>query len=185
MQEAAYASLLREQRRAIHRRLAEVLEEDASGEAPEPQVIAWHFAEGGMPDKSLEYYRKAAEHATGRFALAEMVHHLRNALRQMAHVPDLAERQRRELALQLQLGRAVIDHEGADLDFVRATFERARELCLTLNEVEMLPRVYDGLLVNYYFIRSQPKKIIQYTRDMVPFHQRIGDRQALFMQRRA
>ena len=185
VQEAAYASLLREQRRAIHRRLAEVLEEDASGEAPEPQVIAWHFAEGGMPDKSLEYYRKAAEHATGRFALAEMVHHLRNALRQMAHVPDSAERQRRELALQLQLGRAVIDHEGADSDSVRATFERARELCLTLNEVEMLPRVYDGLLVNYYFIRSQPEKIIQYTRDMVPFHQRIGDRQALFMQRRA
>ena len=68
----------------------EVLEEDASGEAPEPQVIAWHFAEGGMPDKSLEYYRKAAEHATGRFALAEMVHHLRNALRQMAHVPDFS-----------------------------------------------------------------------------------------------
>jgi class 3 adenylate cyclase len=185
VQDAAYASLLREQRRGIHRRLAEVLQEDAAGEAPEPQVIAWHFAEGGMPDKSLDYYRKAAEHASGRFALAEIVHHLRNALRQLAHIPDSAERERLELALQLQLGRALIDHEGADSDSVRTTFERARVLCLTLNEVEMLPRVYDGLLVNYYFIRAQPEKINQYAREMVPFHRQIGEREAVFMQTRA
>jgi class 3 adenylate cyclase/predicted ATPase len=185
VQDAAYASLLRDQRRTIHRQLAEVLDEDASGEATEPQVIAWHFAEGGMPDKSFEYYRKAADRATGRFALAEVVHHLRNGLRQMEHIPDSADRQRLELALQLQLGRALIDHEGADSDAVRVTFERARELCLALGELEMLPRVYDGLVPNYYFIRSQPEKIIQYSRDMIPFHQRIGERQALFMQRRA
>lgn len=185
VQDAAYASLLRDQRRTIHRRLAEVLQEDAAGEAPEPQVVAWHFAEGGVPDKSVEHYRRAAEHATGRFALAEIVHHLRNALGQLAHIPDSVERQRRELTLQLQLGRALIDHEGADSGSVRTTFERARVLCLTLSDFEMLPRVYDGLLINNYFIRSQPDKIIQYTREMAPFHQKIGDRQAMFMQRRA
>ena len=38
--------------------------------------------------------------------------------------------------LQLALGRVLIDHEGADSEAVRATFERARELCLALDEVE-------------------------------------------------
>ena len=185
VQDAAYASLLRDQRRAIHLRLAEEMEGDTAGEAAEPQLIAWHFAEAGVPDRSIHHYQEAAERATGRFALAEMVNHLRNGLRQIAHVPDSIDRHRRELALQLELGRALIDHEGGDSEAVRATFERARELCLALDEVEMLPRVYDGLVVNYHFIRSQPEKIIQYTRDMNAVHQRTGDRQALFMQKRA
>jgi class 3 adenylate cyclase len=185
VQDAAYASLLRDQRHAIHRRLAEVLITSASGEAVEPQVTAWHFAEGGVPDRAVHYYQIAAERATGRFALAEMVHHLRNALRQVMNIPDSTDRRGLELALQLKLGRALIDHEGADSDAVRATFERALQLCLALDEVELLPRVYDGLVVNYHFIRSQPEKIIQYTRDMASVHQRTGAHQALFMQKRA
>jgi class 3 adenylate cyclase/predicted ATPase len=184
VQDAAYASLLRDQRRAIHRRLAEVLEKDVD-ETVEPQVIAWHFAEAALPEKSVDYYQKAAEHATGRFALAEIVHHLRNGLNQIKSIPDSADKQRRELALQLELGRALIDHEGADSEIVLTTFQRARELCLALDEIRLLPRIYDGLVVNHYFIRSQPEKIIQYTRDMIPVHQRTGDRQALFMQKRA
>jgi class 3 adenylate cyclase/predicted ATPase len=185
VQDAAYSSLLRDQRRAIHARLAEVLETGASGEAAEPQVIAWHFAEAGVAGKAASYYQKAAEHATGRFALAEMVQHLRSALRQIANTPDSTDRQRLELALQLELGRALIDHEGADSEAVRTTFERALQLCLALDEVQLLPRVYDGLVVNYHYIRSQPEKIIQYARDMTPIHQRSGDRQALIMRKRA
>jgi class 3 adenylate cyclase len=185
VQDAAYASLLRDQRRAIHRRVAEVLEKDSSYEAAEPHVIAWHFAEAGLPDRSVHYYQEAAERATGRFALAEMVHHLRNALRQIANVPDSTDRQRRDLTLQLELGRTLIDHEGADSENVRATFERALELCVAVDEVESLPRVYDGLVLNYYYIRSQPEKMLQYSGDMIAVHERTGNRQALLMKKRA
>lgn len=184
VQDAAYASLLRDQRRTIHRRVAETLETDAH-EAIEPQVIAWHFAEAGSAEQSVQHYQKAAERASGRFALAEKVHHLRNALRQIAHVPGSVERQRRELTLQLELGRALIDHEGADSDSVCATYERALELCLALDAVELLPGVYDGLVLNYHYIRSQPEKMVQYTSDMIAVHERTGDRQALLMKRRA
>lgn len=184
VQDAAYASLLRDQRRTIHRRLAEVLEADASGEAAEPQVIAWHFAEAGVADKSIDYYKEAAERATGRFALAEMVHHLRNGLRQITHIADSDDRRRRELALQLELGRALIDYEGADSEAVHTTFERARELCLALDEVEKLSPIYDGLVVNYHFIRSQPERIFQYSDEMVMVHHRTGDPQVLLMTRR-
>src|SRR5262249_22310949 len=130
VQDAAYASLLRDRRRAIHRRVAEMLETDAVGGASELQLVAWHFAEAGLPDRSIEYYEKAANRATGRFALAEMASHLRNGLAQVGRLPDSPGRQKRELDLQVALGRALIDHQGSGAEEVRAAFERARELCL-------------------------------------------------------
>jgi predicted ATPase len=69
VQDAAYTSLLRDRRRSIHLRVAEEMEKDAVGELTEPQLIAWHFAEGNAPDRAIDYYQKAAVRATGRFAL--------------------------------------------------------------------------------------------------------------------
>jgi predicted ATPase len=183
--DAAYASLLRDRRRAIHLRLAEEMENDAADDATELPLIAWHFAEARAPDKAIHYYQKAAEHATGRFALAEMVNHLQNGLRQITCLPESAERDRRELALQLALGRALIDQAGGASEAVRVTFERARELCFSLDEVKLLPRVYDGLIVNYHYIRSNPEQILKYTGEMIAVHSRTGDPQALLLIRRA
>ena len=185
VQDAAYASLLRDRRRAIHLRVAEKMEKDAAGDATEPQLIAWHFAEAGAPDRAIDHYQTAAERATGRFALAEMVNHLRNGLRQIACLPESPERNRRELALQLTLGQALIDLEGGNTEAVRETFERARELCFSLDELKLLPRVYDGLIVNYHFSRANLEKIAQYTSEMIAVHRRTGDPRALLLIRRA
>jgi predicted ATPase len=89
--DAAYASLLRDRRRAIHLRVAEEMVKDAV-EVTEPQLIAWHFAEACVPDRAIDHYENAAERATGRFALAEMVNHLRNGLRQVACLPESGTR---------------------------------------------------------------------------------------------
>ena len=185
VQDAAYASLLRDRRRAIHLSVAEEMEKEAAGEVTEPQLIAWHFAEAAAPDRAIDYYEKAAECATGRLALAEMVNHLRNGLRQITCLPESVERDRRELALQLKLGQALIDLEGGNSEAVCVTFERARELCFALDEMNLLPRVYDGLVVNHYFIRSNPQKINQYVNEMIEVHRQTGDLRALLLIRRA
>jgi hypothetical protein len=88
-------------------------------------------------------------------------------------------------SLQLTLGQALIDLEGGNSEAVRTTFERASELCFALNEVKLLPRVYDGLIVNYYFIRANPEKINQYASEMAAVHQQTGDPRALLLIRRA
>ena len=114
MQDAAYASLLRDRRRGIHSRIAEMLEKDTAGPAvTEPQLLAWHFAQAGAPDKSIDYYLKAAERTTGRFAFAEMVSQLRKGVRQLEHLADNTETRRRELSLQVALGKALIDYRGS------------------------------------------------------------------------
>ncbi len=185
VQDAAYTSLLRERRRAIHLRLAEELEQEQEPDAAEPHLIARHFAEAGAPEKAVHYYRQAAVRATGRSALGEMVSHLRNALIQVGLLPQSQERDRLELHLQLLVGSALIDYQGSGSEGVRNTFERARELCLALDEVKQLPRVYDGLVLNYHFTHSQPQKIVQYTREILEVCERTNDPQALLMARRA
>ncbi len=185
VQDAAYTSLLRERRKAIHLRLAQELEQEQAKDAAEPHLIARHFAEAGVPERSIHYYRQAAERATGRSALAEMVSHFRNALAQIALLPESPDRNRRELQLQLAVGSVLIDHQGSGSEGVRETFERARELCLALDEVKLLPRVYDGLVLNYHFTHSQPQRIVQYTREILDVCERTDDPQALLMARRA
>jgi len=185
VQDAAYASMVRERRRAIHLRVAEQIEKDTTGDVKEPELIARHFAEAGSPDRAIDYYQKAAESATGRVALAEMVNHLRNGLRQIARLPESPERNRRELTLQLMLGQALIDSKGGNTEAVRETFERARELCFMLDEIKLLPAVYDGLVVNYHFIRSNPQKITEYTREMVTVQRRTDDPRLLLLIKRA
>ncbi|MFL5003022.1 MAG: AAA family ATPase [Xanthobacteraceae bacterium] len=185
VQDAAYASMLRDRRRAIHLRLAEVLEQDVVGAAREPQLVAWHFAEGGAPERSIAYYEKAAQQATGRFALTEIVAHLRKALAQLERLPDSGERQRRELDLQVALGRALIDCHGSGSEDVRGVFQRARELCLGLGETKQLPRIYDGLVLNYAFTHSETQQILRYAGELDEIGARTGDPEVLLMARQS
>ena len=182
VQDAAYASLLRDRRRAIHLRLAVELEKDVT--AIEPQLIAWHFGTAGAPDRAIDYYLKAAEGATGRFALSEKVSYLRKGLEQLAHLSDSNETRRRELALQLTLGRTLIDQRGSGSDEVSVAFGRAREICLAIDETKQLLRVHDGLM-NFHFTRSGPKKVLHYVSEMLEIARRTGDPQALLMARRS
>jgi class 3 adenylate cyclase len=183
VQDAAYASLLRERRRAIHLRLAETLEKDLMANI-EPQLLAWHFAQAGQADKAIDCYLQAAERATGRFALAEMVNCLREGVRQLENLPDSQETKRRELTLQVSLGRALVDHQGGGGEQVRTAFERARELCLELGETGELIRVHDGL-TNYHFAHFELDKVLCYVDEMRDVGRKTGDPHAILMAHRS
>jgi class 3 adenylate cyclase/tetratricopeptide (TPR) repeat protein len=184
VRDVAYASLLRKRRRAIHMRLAEILAaEHFDPENALPEVIAWHFAEAGAPDQSIEYYFRAAERTTGRFALTERVSLLRRALRQIEHLPESPETNRRELTLQVALYQVLVDDQGSGSEDVRSAVERARTLCLKLDDTKELIRVQDGLL-NYHFSHSEPEKALQYAKEMLEVGERTGDPQAFLMGRK-
>ena len=186
VQDAAYASLLRDRRRGIHLRVAETLEKDTAGPAiTEPQLLAWHFAQAGVPHKSIDYYLKAAERTTGRFAFAEMVSQLRKGVRQLEHLADDVETRQQELFLQVALGKALIDYRGSGSEEVRVAFERARELCLALGDTKQLVPVFDGLVLNYHFAHSEPRKMLHYATELLELGQKAKDEQALLWARRS
>jgi tetratricopeptide (TPR) repeat protein len=68
VRDAAYESLLKSSRRALHLHLLEVMEANA-GIAPE--VLAHHAHEGGAVERAVGYWRQAAEAASSRKAHRE------------------------------------------------------------------------------------------------------------------
>jgi predicted ATPase len=67
VQDAAYGTLLREPRRALHARIAETLESQFAEIAEnQPEVLARHFTEAGMSETAIQYWSKAGERALRR-----------------------------------------------------------------------------------------------------------------------
>ena len=67
IQDAAYDSLLKSRRQALHRRAAEALR-DANAE---PEAIAHHFTQAGLADLAIEWWGKAGDQALRRSAFQD------------------------------------------------------------------------------------------------------------------
>jgi predicted ATPase len=76
IQDAAYESLLKSRRQALHRRAAEALR-DSNAEA---EAIAHHFTEAGLDDLAIEWWGKAGDQALRRSAFQEAIAHLGKAI---------------------------------------------------------------------------------------------------------
>jgi predicted ATPase len=77
IQDAAYGTLLREPRRALHARIAERLESQFSDVADnQPEILARHCTEGGQIAKALDLWGKAGQRSLARSALAEATEQL-------------------------------------------------------------------------------------------------------------
>jgi class 3 adenylate cyclase len=101
VRDAAYDTLLRGQRQHIHARIASVLER----EFPEllksqPEMLAHHCAEGGLPEQAIEYYLAAAQRATAASNNTEARRHVTKSLAQLEGVP--ASARRKELLRRIQ-----------------------------------------------------------------------------------
>ena len=80
IQDAAYDSLLKSRRQALHRRAAEILRENAERAAGAPEVVAHHFTQAGLDDQAIEWWGKAGDQALRRSAFQEAIAHLGKAI---------------------------------------------------------------------------------------------------------
>jgi predicted ATPase len=80
IQDAAYESLLKSRRQALHRRAAEILRDDPEQTKAEPEVIAHHFTQAGLDDLAIEWWGKAGDQALRRSAFQEAIAHLGKAI---------------------------------------------------------------------------------------------------------
>jgi predicted ATPase len=127
IQDAAYDSLLKSRRQALHRRAAEALREANA----EPEAIAHHFTQAGLDDLAIEWWGKAGDQALRRSAFQEAIAHLGKAIAMadrgpvgsVATVPE-----RRRLKLQTDYAQALVWSKGFAADETRAAFERTGDL---------------------------------------------------------
>jgi tetratricopeptide (TPR) repeat protein len=72
VQEAAYQSLLKQNRRALHQAIGEALEQNQTGALNElAPILAHHFFEAEDAPRALKYYVQAGDEAARKFATAE------------------------------------------------------------------------------------------------------------------
>ena len=129
VQDAAYGTLLREPRRALHATIAEALED----KFPEimqtqPELLARHFTEAGMTEKAAGLWGKAGRQSLARSALVEGIEQLNRALGQLTTLSSTPELRSEQINLQVALISPLMHVKGYSAPETKAAVERARLL---------------------------------------------------------
>jgi class 3 adenylate cyclase/predicted ATPase len=135
IQDAAYESLLKSRRQALHRRTAEVLLGQAERAAAEPELVAHHFTQASIDDVAIEWWGRAGDQALRRSAFQEAIAHLGKAIEmadrateaQAGKATTESAQRPRTTQLRVAYGNALIAARGYGATETTETFARIRE----------------------------------------------------------
>jgi hypothetical protein len=152
VQDAAYGTLPREPRRALHARVAETLENQFP-ELAESQIelLARHCTEAGMIEKAAVLWGKAGQRSVERSALVEAAQQLARALEQITALPATPALRREQIKLQVALITPLFHVKGPAAPETKTAAERAR---LQIEQAEALgePPEEPGLLFSVLYV---------------------------------
>jgi len=98
VQEAAYSTILHKTRQLLHARIGEALESRfAERVKMEPELLAYHYEQAGLPAPAVGYWHLAARRAAERSANIEALNHFNRALDLLKELPEGLERNILEL----------------------------------------------------------------------------------------
>ncbi len=145
VQDAAYGTLLREPRRALHARIAEILESQFVEIAESrPELLARHCTEAGLIEKAAGMWGKAGQRSLERSALVEAAAQLTRALDQIATLPATPALRGAQMKLQVALANALMHVKGYAAPETKAAAERAS---LLIEQAEALGESPDDPLL--------------------------------------
>jgi predicted ATPase/class 3 adenylate cyclase len=145
VQDAAYGTLLRERRRALHARIAEVLESQFAEIAEsQPELLARHCTEAGLMEKAARLWGKAGQQSLTRSALIEAAAQFTRALAQFAALPVTAALRQDQIKLQVGLANALMHIKGYAAPETKSAFSQARGL---IEQAEALGEPLDDPLL--------------------------------------
>jgi predicted ATPase len=176
VQDAAYDSLLKKKRQKVHERVASALEQQYPEVCEnQPELLAHHYREASLLDKSTAYYQRAGERASERSANREAITHLTKGLELLSTFPDTRERASRELALQLAIGSPLIATKGMSPE-VWDAYSRARAICKETGESEELVFRATWGLWSHTNTHGQFEAAQELTDELMQMAQRLSDR---------
>jgi class 3 adenylate cyclase len=113
VQDAAYGTLLREPRGALHARIAATLESQFAEIAEnQPELLARHFTEAGLIARAAAFWGKAGQRSLARSALVEAVEQLTRARDLIPTLPATPVRRREQINVQVALANALMHTKG-------------------------------------------------------------------------
>jgi class 3 adenylate cyclase/predicted ATPase len=129
VRDAAYGTLLRKPRRALHARIAETIESQLADIAENrPELLARHCTEAGQIEKAAALWGKAGQRSLERSASVEAIEQFTRALAQIAIPPSTPRLRREEIKLQVALITPIVQVKGWGAPEAKAAAERARLL---------------------------------------------------------
>jgi TOMM system kinase/cyclase fusion protein len=130
IRDAAYESMIRPTRKALHARIASTLRARfADIERDRPDILAQHFERGGELAAAADYWKRAGDRTMAGGAYVESLRLFERGLGLLEHVPASLERTKLEVGLSESLGTALLVTQGWTAPKVEETFGRALSLC--------------------------------------------------------
>ena len=129
VQDTAYCTLLRGPRQALHRRIAEALEQRfADLVETRPEIVAHHYGEAAIADKAITYWHRAGKLSAAKSAVREAIAQSCRGLGLLDGLPETRERNQLELDIHVTLIAALMAGKGYSDPEVFAALERANRL---------------------------------------------------------
>ena len=179
VRDAAYGTLLREPRRALHARIAKALESQFPEIAEhQPEVLAHHFTAAGLAGRAVDWWEKASEHALARSAYVEAANHLARALEILAAQPESKSRDKREFQLRLRLRPPLYATKGFASPEMVENFARASMLAERLGESGANLRLLRWECTASV-VSANTTVTLNHTRQFIELAERAGDTSAL------
>jgi class 3 adenylate cyclase len=134
VRDAAYESLLKSRRQALHGRILGVLE---AGGAP-AELLALHAGAGGEVGRAVGWWRRAGEAAVGRAAFDEAAAHLAAAQALLPALAERATRQREEAGIAITRAQASLVRHGYGHEQTKNLYAAADALAEAADDPRLL-----------------------------------------------
>jgi class 3 adenylate cyclase/predicted ATPase len=175
VQDAAYGTLLRNQRKELHARIAKALEERFPERvATEPEVLAYHFSQADLVQPAIKYLQLAGQRATERGASLEGLAYFDKALNLLHSLPHTPERDQEELMLLIGRGlplTAIGSYAAAD---VGENYRRAHALCRRMGTAPQIFPVLQGLY-RFYLVSAELETALDTTNQLLDIANKAED----------
>ena len=183
VQDAAYDSLLKSKRQALHEKIAKQIEAHfPETTVTEPEVLAHHYTEARLGKQASAYWLSAGRASYARSALTEAIRQLAVGIDQVKTLPEGEQRDRIELDTQLCLGNTLVQAKGLASPEADVAFKRAYDLSGVLSQSNELAPILWGIFV-VRLLAGQPKPAFEIAKELVSKTQ--GDREAELVARTA
>ena len=158
--------MLREPRRSLHSRIAEVLESQFAEIAEgQPELLARHCTEAGLIEKAAGLWGKAGQRSLERSALVEAIAQFTRALDQIATLPGTPALRREQIRLQVALINPLMHVKGYAAPESKAAAERARLLIEQAEAIGEPPE--DALLLFSVLYGFWVAKVVAFNGDAI------------------
>jgi len=158
LEEAAYSTLTKKNRIALHIRIFNLIEKEVDGDpSDQSEMLARHAFLGEIWERAARYFLPSAQRAIERSAHGLALSHIRDGLTALEKLPETTAIKRLEINYRKVEGVAWMMAKGWSAKEVLATYDRAAELSAQLGDNAESFSIMRGK-AQYFMISGRPRE---------------------------